>query len=97
MEDEVLLTELALDKYDPILYDISSLIFVGEMQSKLPLYQFKAFYDKEHFNFFIEMRTESGIIPKTMLLQILDIAENLKAEKVYVCLRRDDKNLSKNY
>ncbi len=47
MEDEVLLTELALDKYDPVLYDISSLIFVGEMQSKLPLYQFKAFYDKD--------------------------------------------------
>jgi len=43
--DEVLLTELAIDKKELTVFDISSVILVGEKTEKDPHGNFKCYYD----------------------------------------------------
>ncbi|KAL4493029.1 hypothetical protein ABPG72_020808 [Tetrahymena utriculariae] len=88
LEDELLLTQLALDDRKIIIYDIASVIYLGERQRNTPLQTFKCFYDVNNKNFFVELSDKSPLehLTKSTFLKILDIAESIGAERVYVCL-----------
>jgi hypothetical protein len=88
LEDELLLTQLALDDREIVIYDIASAIYLGERQRNAPLHTFKCFFDKESANFFVELSDKSPFehLTKSTFLRILDIAESLSAERVHVCL-----------
>lgn len=84
----MLLTQLALDKKDIIIYDIASSIYLGEKKRNTPLFTFKCFFDSQSLNFFVELSNKSPFehLTKSTFLKILDIAEELGAERVYVCI-----------
>jgi len=88
--DEILLTELALDDKNITIYDISSVILVGEKESKEPHGQFKCFMDHDEKKFYIEIATTKTLeaLTKSAVLNLLTFAEQTGAEKVYVCCRR---------
>lgn len=88
--DEILLTELALDDKNLTIYDISSVIVVGEKEKNEPYGQFKCFMDHDEKEFFIEISSLKTLeaLTKSSLLNILDLAEKAGAEKVYVCCRK---------
>jgi len=88
--DEVLLTELAIDAKDITIYDITSVIYVGEKPESKPLSEFKCYMDNITKEFFIEIsdKTKLEAFSKSALLNILDVAENAAAETVYICLRK---------
>jgi len=88
--DEILLTELALDDKNISIYDISSVIVVGERESKEAYGQFKCFMDHDEKKFYIEISSIRTLqaLTKSSLLNLLDLAEKSGAEKVYVCCRK---------
>jgi len=88
--DEILLTELALDDKNITIYDITSVILVGEKESKEPHGQFKCFMDHDEKKFYIEIATTRALeaLTKSSLLNLLTFAEKVGAEKVYVCCRK---------
>lgn len=87
--DEILLTELALDDKNISIYDISSIIVVGEKESKA-YGQFKCFMDHDEKKFYIEISSIRTLesLTQSSLLNLLDLAEKSGAEKVYVCCRK---------
>jgi len=88
--DEILLTELALDDKNITIYDITSVILVGEKESKEPHGQFKCFMDHDEKKFYIEIATTKTLeaLSKSSVLNLLSFAEKAGAEKVYVCCRK---------
>jgi len=88
--DEILLTELALDDKNISIYDISSIIVVGEKESKQAYGQFKCFMDHDEKKFYIEISSTRTLesLTQSSLLNLLDLAEKSGAEKVYVCCRK---------
>jgi len=88
--DEILLTELALDDKNITIYDITSVILVGEKESKEPHGQFKCFMDHDEKKFYIEIATTKTLeaLTKSAVLNLLAFAEQAGAEKVYVCCRK---------
>jgi len=88
--DEVLLTELAIDAKDITIYDITSVIYVGEKAESKPHGEFKCYMDNTTQEFFIEItdKTKLEAFTKSALLNILDVAENAGAETVYICIRK---------
>jgi len=88
--DEILLTELALDDKNITIYDITSVIMVGERESKEPHGQFKCFMDHDEKKFYIEIATAKTLeaLNKSAVLNLLTFAEQAGAEKVYVCCRK---------
>jgi hypothetical protein len=88
--DEVLLTELAIDAKDITIYDITSVIYVGEKPESKPHGEFKCYMDNTTKEFFIEIsdKTKLEAFTKSALLNILDVAENAEAETVHMCLRK---------
>jgi hypothetical protein len=87
--DEILLTELALDDKNITIYDITSVILVGEKESKEPHGQFKCFMDHDEKKFYIEIATVKTLeaLTKSAVLNLLSLAEQAGSEKVYVCCR----------
>jgi hypothetical protein len=88
--DEILLTELALDDKNITIYDITSVILVGEKETKEPHGQFKCFMDHDEKKFYIEIATSKTLeaLTKSSLLNLLAFAEQTGAEKLYVCCRK---------
>lgn len=88
--DEILLTELALDDKNITIYDITSVILVGEKESKEPHGQFKCFMDHDEKKFYIEIATARTLeaLTKSAVLNLLTFAEQAGAEKIYVCCRK---------
>jgi len=88
--DEVLLTELAIDAKDITIYDITSVILVGEKAESKPHGEFKCYLDNTTKEFFIEItdKTKLEAMTKSALLNILDLAETAYAETVYICVRK---------
>lgn len=88
--DEILLTELALDDKNITIYDITSVVLVGEKESKEPHGQFKCFMDHDEKKFYIEIATTKTLeaLTKSSVLNLLTFAEQVGAEKVYVCCRK---------
>lgn len=100
--DEILLTELALDDKNISIYDISSVIVVGERESREARGQFKCFMDHDEKMFYIEISSIRTLeaLSKSSLLNLLDLAEKAGAEKVYVCCRKtlgDIRSYLKNF
>ena len=93
------MTELAWDEKDVSIYDITSVILVGERASvQSPFGKLKCYLDHESKEFFIEINeaTPLKVFTRSVLLNILDLAEREGAKKIYACLRRGTKNLGKN-
>jgi hypothetical protein len=88
--DEILLTELALDDKNITIYDITSVILVGEKESKEPHGQFKCFMDHDEKKFYIEIATAKTLqaLTQSAVLNLLSFAENVGAAKIYVCCRK---------
>jgi len=87
--DEVLLTELAIDHKDITIYDITSVICVGEVAESKPYGEFKCYMDNITKEFFLEItnKTKLESITQSALLNILDVAEKNGALTVIVCIR----------
>ncbi len=50
----------------------------------------KSFFDSKLKEFFIEINSQN--MSKSLLLKLLDIAEGLGSDRLYVCLRNTDRN-----
>nr|BAG12781.1 hypothetical protein [Sorogena stoianovitchae] len=88
--DEILLTELALDDKNLTIYDISSVIVVGEKESKQPHGQFKCFMDHDEKKFYLEVSSVKTLeaLTRSSLLNLLALAKKADADKIYVCCRK---------
>jgi len=88
--DEILLTELALDDKNITIYDITSVILVGEKETKEPHGTFKCFMYHDEKKFYIEIATTRALeaLTKSSILNLLTFAEQAGAEKAYVCCRK---------
>jgi len=88
--DEMLLTELAFDSDEIVTYEISSVIMVRE-QVQGENSKFKCFMNQKTMDFYIEIPDEKTIksFTSSVLINVLELAENANAETVYVCLRKD--------
>ena len=94
--DEILLTELAWDEKDVSIYDITSCILVGERANvQSPFGKLKCYLDHDSKEFFIEIneKTPLKVFTRSVLLNLLDLAEKEGATKLYACLRRGTQNL----
>ncbi len=90
------MTELAWDDKDVSIYDITSIILVGERASvQSPFGKFKCYLDHDSKEFFIEINetTPLKVFTRSVLLNILDLAEKEGAKKLYACLRRGTQKL----
>ncbi|KRX09189.1 hypothetical protein PPERSA_05858 [Pseudocohnilembus persalinus] len=90
IEDEVLLTELALDRKDLIIYDINpSIVLSQDIRNDSCV--FKGFLDENNKEFFIEIsEQQKDYFTKSFFLQLCDVAEELGAIKIYACLRNSE-------
>ena len=87
--DEFLLTELAIDRKDITIYDISSLILVRERATHFN--KFKCYMDHATKEFFIEATENTPLktFTKSTVLNFLNTAEKEGAEKVFICIRQE--------
>lgn len=100
LEDEFLLTQLRLDGRNITIYDISPTIKIGSFQPMAAILQpFKCFHDLDYSIFFVELSDKTNfngsILNKSSLMTILDIAENLTAKSVCVCIPNDTPEIEK--
>lgn len=88
--DEVLLTELAWDSKNFKIYDMSSMITVGELANSTPFATFKCYFDKDASEFFIEINENTSIelFTRSTLLSLLDAAEKEGAGTAFVCFKK---------
>jgi len=91
----MLLTELAIDSKDFTIFDISPLILVRERELNFGG-KFKCYMDNETKEFFVEVNSASHLqaFNKSVVLNMLDVAEKAGAEKFYICIRNDIKEHS---
>jgi len=89
-DDEILLTELAFDSKKTITYEISSIILVAEREQANPYGKFRCFMDTSSKEFFIEIPNEGTMdaFTRSVLLNIMGLAEEAGAETIYICVRR---------
>lgn len=89
-DDEILLTELAVDFKDMITYEVSSVILVAEREQANPHGKFRCFMDSTTKEFFIEIASEGTMqaFSQSALLNIMGLAEEAGAETCYICVRR---------
>lgn len=89
-EDEILLTELALDDKEFITYEISSKILFAEKAEENPNGNFRCYVEPKTNEFFIEIADESTmkLFNKSELINVMKLAEQAGAESVYVCVRK---------
>jgi hypothetical protein len=89
-EDEILLTELAVDAKNLLTYEVSSVILVAEEEQVNPNGKFRCFLDPKTREFFIEIPNEATMnaFNRSALLSIMELAEENGAETIYVCVRK---------
>jgi len=89
-EDEILLTELALDDKEFITYEVSSVILLAERAEHNPYGTFRCYVDPKTNEFFIEIPDEGtmSMFNKSELINVMKLAEGAGAETVYVCVRK---------
>jgi len=89
-DDEILLTELAIDNKDFITYEVSSVILVAEEEQANPHRKFRCFMEPKTKEFFIEIPEEGTmkVFNKSALLTVMKLAEKAGAETVYICVRK---------
>jgi len=89
-DDEILLTELAVDTKDMITYEISSVILVAEREQVNPHGKFRCYMDSTTKEFFIEIASEGTMtaFSQSALLNIMGLAEEAGAETCYICVRK---------
>jgi hypothetical protein len=87
-EDEILLTELAFDTKDFATYEVNPVILVAEEKtnSNGP---FRCFLEQNTKEFFVEIADEESmkVFTRSALINIMKLAEEAGAEKMYVCVR----------
>jgi len=88
--DEVLLTELAIDAKDITIYDITSVIRIGEKAESKPFGEFKCYMDNSTSEFFIEItdKTKLEAFNQSALMNIFEVAQDAGAELIYMCVRK---------
>jgi len=89
-DDEILLTELAVDTKNMITYEISSVILVAEREQANPHGKFRCYMDSTTKEFFIEIASEGTMtaFSQSALLNIMGLAEEAGAETCYICVRK---------
>lgn len=89
VSDEFLLTELAIDKKDITIYDISSIFLHREKPTEFT--KFKCYMDHETEEFFVEATdtTPLSTFTKSTVLNLLETAEREGAKRAYICVRDD--------
>jgi len=87
-DDEILLTELAIDNKDFITYEVSSIILVAEEEQANR--KFRCFMEQKTKEFFIEIPEEGTmkVFNRSALMTVMKLAEQAGAETVYVCVRK---------
>jgi hypothetical protein len=88
--DEIVLTELTFDSKAMEIYEISSSILMAEKEQANPKGNFRCFMDNNSKEFFIEISTLDAIkmLPSSILLNVLELAEQAGATVAYICLRK---------
>jgi len=88
--DELLLTELAFDSKDMIIYEINTCILVAERQQDTHQGFFRCYMDESAKEFFIEISSQEMMeaFKRSTLLNILELAEGVGAETAYICLSK---------
>jgi len=88
-EDEILLTELAIDDKDFVVYEVSSMIMLAE-KAEVDSGKFRCFYAQNTNEFFIEIADEEtmSLFNRSELINVMKLAEEAGAETVYVCVRK---------
>jgi len=89
-DDEILLTELAVDFKNMITFEISSVILVAERQQANPHGKFRCYMDSATKEFFIEITSEGTMaaFSQSALLNIMELAEEAGAETCHICVRK---------
>jgi len=89
-EDEIFLTELALDDKEFTSYEISSKILFAERAEENPNGNFRCFLESKTNEFFIEIADESTmkLFNKSELINVIKLAEGVGADTVYVCVSK---------
>jgi hypothetical protein len=89
-DDEILLTELAVDAKNLVTYEVSSVILVAEEEQANPNGKFRCFMDSTSKEFFIEIPNEGTMkaFNRSALLSIMELAEEAGAETIFVCVRK---------
>jgi hypothetical protein len=87
-DDEILLTELAVDAKNLVTYEVSSVVLVAEEEQANG--KFRCFMDPTSKEFFIEIPNEETMkaFNRSALLSIMELAENAGAETIFVCVRK---------
>jgi hypothetical protein len=97
--DELLLTELAIDAKDFVIFDVSSVVLVGERTEKLKNGAFKCYMDNELKEFFVEVNSGTHLqaFTKTVVLNLLNTAEEAGAKRIFMCLRKSIEQHGKGF
>jgi hypothetical protein len=87
--DEFLLTELAIDKKNITIFDISTMFMIREQAVQYK--KFKCYMDHTTNEFFIEVTHSTPLkaFTQTTVLNLLDKAEHEGAKKAYFCIRKN--------
>jgi hypothetical protein len=87
--DEFLLTELAIDRKDITIFDISTVFMLREQV--VPYKKFKCYMDHTTAEFFIEIThlTPLKTFTPNTVLALLDKAEKEGAKTAYFCIRQN--------
>jgi len=88
--DELLLTELACDAKDMIIYEVNTCILVAEEKQDTHQGLFRCYMDNATKEFFIEISSTEMMeaFKQSTLLRFLELAEEVGAETVFVCLSK---------
>jgi len=88
--DEITLTELACDAKDIETFEINLSIMMAEEEQANPKGNFRCFMDNQSKEFFIEISTVDALktFTSSILLNVLNLAEQAGSTTVYICLRK---------
>jgi len=89
-DDEILLTELAIDNKNFVTYEVSSLLLVADQEQAITHGRFRCFMELKTKEFFIEIPDEETMraFTRSALINVMKLAEEAGAETVYVCVRK---------
>lgn len=94
--DEITLTELACDAKDIETFEINLSIMMAEEEQANPNGNFRCFMDNNSKEFFIEIGTVDAFktFTSSILVSMLELAEQAGSKTVYVCMRKNIENKS---
>lgn len=89
--DEITLTELACDSKDIETFEINLSILMAEEEQANPKGNFRCFMDNNSKEFFIEIGSVDAIktFTSSILLNVLELAEQAGSKTIYICMRRN--------